>query len=181
MITAVDPSRSSDTFELQPKLPAGKHILRCVRLLEARKDGSHYTDKDGDRKCLAIFESDSYPNHEGIFQAVYDSRHSITTDRDSKLGRTAKFVGQFIHCAGIPQISKLEEMVELTAHANVVHKGEYVNIKEWFIPSSSSSSSAAAASSSKPSKDLNAPATENEESQQQGQQQVQQNPDDVPF
>jgi len=167
MITAVDPSRSSDTYELQPKLPAGKHILRCVRLLEARKDGSHYTDKDGDRKCLAIFESDSYPNHEGIFQAVYDSRHSITTDRDSKLGRTAKFVGQFIHCAGIPQISKLEEMVELTAHAVVVHKGEYVNIKEWFIPSSSSSSSAAAASSgsSKPSKDLNAPATEDEENQ----------------
>jgi len=165
MITAVDPSRSSDTFELQPKLPAGKHILRCVRLLEARKDGSHYTDKDGDRKCLAIFESDSYPNHEGIFQAVYDSRHSITTDRDSKLGRTAKFVGQFIHCAGIPQISKLEEMVELTAHANVVHKGEYVNIKEWFIPSSSFSSSAVAASSSKPSKDLNAPATEEEENQ----------------
>jgi len=167
MITAVDPSRSSDTYELQPKLPAGNHILRCVRLLEARKDGSHYTDKDGDRKCLAIFESDSYPNHEGIFQAVYDSRHSITTDRDSKLGRTAKFVGQFIHCAGIPQISKLEEMVELTAHAVVVHKGEYVNIKEWFIPSSSSSSSAAAASSgsSKPSKDLNAPATEDEENQ----------------
>jgi len=174
MITAVDPSRSSDTFELQPKLPAGKHILRCVRLLEARKDGSHYTDKDGDRKCLAIFESDSYPNHEGIFQAVYDSRHSITTDRDSKLGRTAKFVGQFIHCAGIPQISKLEEMVELTAHANVVHKGEYVNIKEWFIPSSSFSSSAAAASSSKPSKDLNAPATEEEQEKKVIE-------DDVPF
>ncbi len=171
MITAVDPSRSSDnTYELLPKLPAGKHILRCVRLLEARKDGSHYTDKDGDRKCLAIFESDSYPNHEGIFQAVYDSRHSITTDRDSKLGRTARFVGQFIHCAGIPQISKLEEMVELTAHAVVVHKGEYVNIKEWFIPSSSSGSP-------KSQKDLNAPATEDEESQQQGQQ----NPDDVPF
>ena len=174
MITAVDPSRSSDTFELQPKLPAGKHILRCVRLLEARKDGSHYTDKDGDRKCLAIFESDSYPNHEGIFQAVYDSRHSITTDRDSKLGRTAKFVGQFIHCAGIPQISKLEEMVELTAHANVVHKGEYVNIKEWFIPSSSFSSSAVAASSSKPSKDLNAPATEEEQEKKVIE-------DDVPF
>lgn len=176
MITAVDPSRSSDTYELQPKLPAGKHILRCVRLLEARKDGSHYTDKDGDRKCLAIFESDSYPNHEGIFQAVYDSRHSITTDRDSKLGRTAKFVGQFIHCAGIPQISKLEEMVELTAHAVVVHKGEYVNIKEWFIPSSSSSSSsaAAAASSSKPSKDLNAPATEEEQEKKYVE-------DDVPF
>ena len=177
MITAVDPSRSSDTYELQPKLPAGKHILRCVRLLEARKDGSHYTDKDGDRKCLAIFESDSYPNHEGIFQAVYDSRHSITTDRDSKLGRTAKFVGQFIHCAGIPQISKLEEMVELTAHANVVHKGEYVNIKEWFIPSSSSSSSSAAAASSgssKPSKDLNAPATEEEQEKKFIE-------DDVPF
>jgi len=174
MITAVDPSRSSDTFELQPKLPAGKHILRCVRLLEARKDGRHYTDKDGDRKCLAIFESDSYPNHEGIFQAVYDSRHSITTDRDSKLGRTAKFVGQFIHCAGIPQISKLEEMVELTAHANVVHKGEYVNIKEWFIPSSSFSSSAVAASSSKPSKDLNAPATEEEQEKKVIE-------DDVPF
>ena len=174
MITAVDPSRSSDTYELQPKLPAGKHILRCVRLLEARKDGSHYTDKDGDRKCLAIFESDSYPNHEGIFQAVYDSRHSITTDRDSKLGRTARFVGQFIHCAGIPQISTLEEMVELTAHAVVVHKGEYVNIKEWFIPSSSSSSSAAAASSSKPSKDLNAPATEEEQEKKYVE-------DDVPF
>ena len=174
MITAVDPSRSSDTYELQPKLPAGNHILRCVRLLEARKDGSHYTDKDGDRKCLAIFESDSYPNHEGIFQAVYDSRHSITTDRDSKLGRTAKFVGQFIHCAGIPQISKLEEMVELTAHANVVHKGEYVNIKEWFIPSSSFSSSAVAASSSKPSKDLNAPATEEEQEKKVIE-------DDVPF
>ena len=65
-------------------------------------------------------------------------------------------------------------MVELTAHANVVHKGEYVNIKEWFIPSSSSSSSAAAASSSKPSKDLNAPATEEEQEKKFVE-------DDVPF
>lgn len=136
MITAIDPASftSSSSYAEKPKLPPGKHILRCVRLLESKKDGSHYTDKDGDRKCLAIFESDSYPDHEAIFQAVYDSRHSITTDREAKLARTADFVGKFLHCAGISQISSLDEMVELSAYANVVRNGKYTNIKNWVTP-----------------------------------------------
>lgn len=143
MITAVDPSvrTGASSFDAKPKLPAGNHILRCVRLLTSRKDGSYYVDNDGDRKCFAIFESDSRPNHDGISQAVYDSRHSITTNRDEKLGKTASFVGKFIHSAGIPQITQLDEMLELTAHAEVVHKGEWVNIKRWFRPPTTSDGS----------------------------------------
>lgn len=172
MITAVDPSATTfEMLEKKPRLSQGRHLLRCVRFLEARKDGSHYTDKDGDRKCLAIFESDSYPNHEGIFQAVYDSRHSITTDRDAKLGRTASFVGKFIHCAGVPQIEKLEDMVELTAYGEVVHKGQFTNIQKWLIPETQKQQS----SSSKPDLNEDAPSIS---SNDEGQRYVE---DDVPF
>ena len=134
MFSAMAPSANSGSYADKPRLSPGRHLLTCARVLEGKKDGTDFTDRDGDRKLLAIFEADNHPDRAGILQDIYDPMATITTDKGEKVGRTKKFVGAFLHAAGVQQISALEDLVGMSAYAQVVHKGQWVNIDRWVTP-----------------------------------------------
>lgn len=134
MFSAIEPSAGSGSYSEKPRLSPGRHLLTCARVLEGKKDGTEFTDRDGDRKLLVVFEADNHPDRAGILKDVYDPMTTITTDKESKVGRTKKFVGAFLHAAGVQQISALEDLVGMSAYAQVVHKGQWVNIDRWVTP-----------------------------------------------
>lgn len=134
MFVAMEPSVNSGSYADKPRLSPGRHLLTVARVLEGKKDGTSFTDKDGDPKLLVIYEADNHPDRAGILQDIYDPMASITTDKGEKVGRTKKFVGAFLHAAGVQQISALEDLVGMSAYAQVVHKGQWVNIDRWVTP-----------------------------------------------
>lgn len=134
MFVAMEPSANSGSYSEKPRLAPGRHLLTCARVLEGKKDGTSFSDKDGDPKLLIIFEADNHPDRAGILQDLYDPMSQITTDKGEKVGRTKKFVGAFLHAAGVKQISALEDLVGMSAYAQVVHKGQWVNIDRWVTP-----------------------------------------------
>ena len=135
MFVAMEPATNSGgSYADKPRLSPGRHLLTCARVLEGKKDGTEFIDKDGDRKLLIVFEADNHPDRAGILQDIYDPMSTITTDKGEKVGRTKKFVGAFLHAAGVKQISALEDLVGMSAYAQVVHKGQWVNIDRWVTP-----------------------------------------------
>ncbi len=135
MFVAMEPSTNSGgSYADKPRLSPGRHLLTCARVLEGKKDGTSFSDKDGDPKLLIIFEADNHPDRAGILKDIYDPMATITTDKGEKVGRTKKFVGAFLHAAGVKQISALEDLVGMSAYAQVVHKGQWVNIDRWVTP-----------------------------------------------
>lgn len=160
MFSAIEPSASSGSYADKPRLSPGRHLLTCARVLEGKKDGTDFTDRDGDRKLLIVFEADNHPDRAGILKDIYDPMSTITTDKESKVGRTKKFVGAFLHAAGVKQISALEDLVGMSAYAQVVHKGQWVNIERWVTPDEIHADSVPFQSdqSSLSNKDLNADA-----------------------
>ena len=134
MFSAIAPSANSGSYADKPRLSPGRHLLTVARVLEGKKDGTEFTDKDGDRKLLVIFEADNHPDRAGILKDIYDPMSQITTDKGEKIGRTKKFVGAFLHAAGVKQITALEDLVGISAYAQVVHKGQWVNIDRWVTP-----------------------------------------------
>jgi len=175
MFVAMEPSTNSGgSYSEKPRLSPGRHLLTCARVLEGKKDGTNFTDRDGDRKLLIVFEADNYPDRAGILKDVYDPMTQITTDKESKVGRTKKFVGAFLHAAGVKQISALEDLVGMSAYAQVVHKGNWVNIDRWITPDEIHADSIPfKEEESPPKKDPNADAEESDQSNYEEQ--------DVPF
>ena len=164
MFAAIEPSASSGSYSEKPRLSPGRHLLTVARVLEGKKDGTDFTDRDGDRKLLVVFEADNHPDRAGILKEVYDPMSQISTDKGEKVGRTKKFVGAFLHAAGVQQISKLEDLVGMSAYAQVVHKGQWVNIDRWVTPDEIHADSIPfKADESAPKKDPNADAEESEE------------------
>lgn len=176
MFVAMEPvTNSGGSYSEKPRLSPGRHLLTVARVLEGKKDGTDFTDRDGDRKLLIVFEADNHPDRAGILKDVYDPMTKITTDKELKVGRTKKFVGAFLHAAGVKQISALEDLVGMSAYAQVVHKGQWVNIDRWVTPDEIHADSVPFQSdqSSSSNKDLNADAEESDQTVYEEQ--------DVPF